>query len=388
MKLVVTDGDERAALAATRSLGRRGAVLVVAEGRSSLAGASRWASGRRRVPSPLHAPEAFAASVRELALAIGADAVLPISDAACRALLPGRRGLAPAVLVAPDANAYARLSDKGAVAELARASGIAIPPGGEAETEDEAVALAESLGWPVVLKPVRSVAPDAGGRLRKMGVERAADPGALRLAWRRSVAPDKALVQQIVPGWGEGLFVLRHAGRTLAAFAHRRLREKPPEGGVSVLRESIAVGPERLERVEAVLDEVGFEGVAMAEFRCDGRTAWLMEFNARLWGSLQLAVDAGVDFPRLLVEAALGRQPAPVAGYALGVRSRWELGDLDHAIALARGGANAQGRSGLRAALGVLLRPAGRGTRWEVLRPSDPLPFFRDARSWLAGLAR
>ena len=44
--------------------------------------------------------------------------------------------------------------------------------------------------------------------------------------------------------------------------------------------------------VEAMLDAVDFEGVAMAEFKTDGHNAWLMEFNARLWGSLQLAIDA------------------------------------------------------------------------------------------------
>jgi hypothetical protein len=108
-----------------------------------------------------------------------------------------------------------------------------------------------------------------------------------------------------------------------------------------------------------------------------------MEFNARLWGSLQLAVDAGVDFPRLLVEAALGRRPATVERFALGVRSRWELGDLDHAIALARGHADTRGRSGLRAALAVLLRPAGPRSRWEVLRAGDPRPALHELRAWL-----
>ena len=32
--------------------------------------------------------------------------------------------------------------------------------------------------------------------------------------------------------------------------------------------------------------------------RTRARAAYLMEINGRLWGSLQLAIDAGVDFPR------------------------------------------------------------------------------------------
>jgi hypothetical protein len=59
-----------------------------------------------------------------------------------------------------------------------------------------------------------------------------------------------------------------------------------------------------------------------------------MEVNTRFWGSLQLAIDAGVDFPRLLWEAGLAakeeRSPLPPATeYRIGQRLRWLLGDFD-----------------------------------------------------------
>ena len=47
MKILVTDGEERAALAATRSLGRSAEVHVAASSAASLAGVSRSAAGRR-----------------------------------------------------------------------------------------------------------------------------------------------------------------------------------------------------------------------------------------------------------------------------------------------------------------------------------------------------
>ena len=53
-----------------------------------------------------------------------------------------------------------------------------------------------------------------------------------------------------------------------------------------------------------------------------------MEVNGRFWGSLQLAIDAGVDFPWLLYQLAMGRAVDPVDGYRTGVRSRCLLGDL------------------------------------------------------------
>ena len=152
-----------------------------------------------------------------------------------------------------------------------------------------------------------------------------------------------------------------------------------------MLRESIPVDPEVLGNLESLLDESGFEGIAMAEFRTNGQDHWLMEFNVRFWGSLQLAIDAGVDFPVLAAEAfrTPAGGPGQISNYRVGIRSRWLLGDLDHAILLARGRPDTLGRRGVGAALGVILTPAGPGCRWEVLRLSDPRPFWVELKQWL-----
>ena len=50
----------------------------------------------------------------------------------------------------------------------------------------------------------------------------------------------------------------------------------------------------------------------MMEYKQDRRTGTplLMEVNGRFWGSLQLAIDAGVDFPYLCAASwPLGRRP-------------------------------------------------------------------------------
>ena len=53
-----------------------------------------------------------------------------------------------------------------------------------------------------------------------------------------------------------------------------------------------------------------------------------MEINGRFWGSLQLAIDAGVDFPALLVQSTK-TQLTKNYNYKLGVKNRWLLGDID-----------------------------------------------------------
>src|SRR5205823_2531443 len=112
------------------------------------------------------------------------------------------------------------------------------------------------------------------------------------------------------------------------------LREKPPSGGVSVLRESVPVDPIVRDQAIRLLGPLGWHGVAMLEYKQDRRTGtpYLMEVNGRFWGSLQLAVDAGVDFAYLAWQLALGHRPEIAPSYRVGVKSRWLLGDLDHLL--------------------------------------------------------
>src|SRR5690606_2853052 len=101
-------------------------------------------------------------------------------------------------------------------------------------------------------------------------------------------------------------------------------------------RESIPLDPQLLDRCVELLRRFNWEGVAMIECKVSAATGipYIMEINGRFWGSLQLAIDAGVDFPRLLVEGTNGS--VLVTEYTNGVRLRWELGDLDHLIARMR----------------------------------------------------
>jgi len=166
------------------------------------------------------------------------------------------------------------------------------------------------------------------------------------------------------------------------------LREKPPSGGVSVLCESAPVDPTACEHATRLLKEIGWRGVAMVEFKQDSRTGTLklMEINGRFWGSLQLAVDAGVNFPQLAVDIALNRAQ-PVNNYRVGVRSRWFWGDTDAMVSMLLRSRqqlnlprNHPGR--WRTLLSYLLfwQP---GMRYELERCSDPAPALLAAKRWL-----
>jgi predicted ATP-grasp superfamily ATP-dependent carboligase len=104
--------------------------------------------------------------------------------------------------------------------------------------------------------------------------------------------------------------------------------------------------------------------------------------NGRFWGSLQLAIDAGVDFPSLLVRCAAGETVPEVRHYRVGIRSRWFWGDVDHLYLRLR---NPRAGSRLRALLDFFRVRPGRD-RSEVWRWSDPAPFVVETLQWLRSL--
>jgi predicted ATP-grasp superfamily ATP-dependent carboligase len=146
-----------------------------------------------------------------------------------------------------------------------------------------------------------------------------------------------------------------------------------------------------VDAAEALLGDVGWQGVAMVEFKRSARAGrgYLMEVNGRLWGSLQLAIDAGVDFPVLLVRTALHQPVASVTSYRVGVRTRWFWGDVDHLIARLRYSRErlhlAPDAPSVAGAVRDFLRFWRRGDRWEVWDRDDPWPFWRETVDWFRG---
>ena len=392
--VIVTDGDERAALAIVRSLGRAGHRIFVCSVRGrSLAGASRYCESERAVPDPLEDPPGFASAVEAYAWEVGARVILPVSEAALLAILPARARFGDICVPFPEDAVFRRICDKALVLATARELDIAVPEQRLLTTPEDVSALeADQVRYPVVVKPSRSVA-DAGPGRRKLGVAFASNARELREhLGQLPAAAFPVMLQQRIVGPGVGVFLLMWDGRTDSVFAHRRIREKPPAGGVSVYRESIPADPELVRASTALLARFGWHGVAMVEYKIDSSTGtpYLMEVNGRFWGSLQLAVDAGVDFPLRLVRLALGQPLHPPAPYRTGIRSRWWWGDVDHLYAVLRRSREelalppdfpARWRSVLDFA--VLWRP---GDRNEVFRWSDPAPAFRESVDWLARL--
>lgn len=382
-KVLVLDADQRSALAVTRSLGKQGIQVFTAEEKSTaLAGCSKFSIQHFTYPSPRLNPEQFIEFLDNLVKEQDIDILLPMTELTTMLLLMNRGSFPDAHIPFPDLNTVESLADKCLLMKTAESLNVPIPKTWYADGPDNLPCNLEDLPYPIVLKPGKSWLFNEG-QWSRAAVRFADNPidakNILDSDW--AFKAHSFMIQENVTGYGAGVFAIYDNGQPLAFFAHRRLREKPPSGGVSVLSESIQVEPELELHAKKLLDDANWHGVAMVEFKIapDG-TPYLMEINTRFWGSLQLAIDAGVDFPFMLYQLACGEQPEPVTDYKTGIKLRWLLGDLDNLYLTLR---NKQ--TPLKNKSGSLMRfltPSPLATRHEVNRIGDMKPFWYELRQY------
>lgn len=310
--VLVCDAQTIGSIAVIRSLGRAGYnVVAMASDQSALGLSSRYVT--RSLVHPPYADPAFD-SWLDVLLERRIDLIIP-SEGFLLRVRPRFADLQPMLPVpaSPD-DTYLAFS-KFDVRERFIAAGLTdnLSPAlliGENDalpTVEEIAALSQPLF--IKVDSVHARRPGQGSV-----VKRCEGPAAAREEIRRLLENYKSvLVEGFVPGVGVGAFLTSWNGRPLAQFMHRRLHEVPHTGGYSSYRRSWHHGGV-LADAKLRAQALGWDGVSMFEYRWDPTSDrfWLMEINARFWGSLHLALFAGVDFPTLLADAFFGQPAAAV----------------------------------------------------------------------------
>ena len=384
--VLVTDAPSNASLAVVRSLGRRGVPVGVCtfDGEFNLAAFSRWASEACPLPSPSRDPAGFIDGLARLLETGKYPIVFPTTDRTIQ-LIGQARDRLPSWIQVPIASddALGTVLDKQRTAVLAERVGVPIPktwcPADAAET----AALVRALPYPVIVKPRQTNFLAAHGPLVKADYKVVDSAERLLPAWQAvHDAVPRPVIQAMVRGRGVGINTLWNEGRPLVWFCHKRMREIDLRGGRSTAAVSAACDPRMLESAQRMLAALGWHGVAMAEFKWDetSNQFWLLEINGRFWGSLPLALAAGVDFPYYLYQLAVGQTPEPVAPYAEGVLARDAVAELKHFLKVMAHGKGT--RLATLAQSPTILHPWKASFNWV---PDDPEP---GRREWLRTLAR
>lgn len=394
--VLILGSEPRVVVTIARSLSARGILTDVA-GFGGAAPNPRSRAIRRfyRLPDPLAAPDAFLRAIQQAIRDERYDMLIPASDTALTSAARYEDVLRPLLhLACPPADVVDVVLDKAKTLSAARRCGVPVPTEHLLNNWDDVESRVPAVRFPLIAKPANKSQDSA---FKTMVLH---SPEALRAAFQRDqMFGSRNLIQEYCPGVGIGVEILMHDGRVLAVFQHQRLKETPFRGGVSVLAVSESPDPRFTDPASRLLREIGWDGVAMVEFRYEpqtGRTA-LMEVNGRFWGSLALSRAAGVDFPYYEWQRAHGVQPSVPASYHSGVRMRWTAGELLRIESLLRSSATETtgrppfGRELLRIASDF--RPGTRDALWSH---TDPLPACQElaytalsfSRSGLKALVR
>lgn len=334
--ILILDGTYKQSLTTARSLGQAGLRVALGESlsqyepdRGPASWRSRYCTRAVMLPDYNSDQASYVDAVVEFVRDHRVRVVLPTGDANIVMLAPHRKRFADlgcTLAVAPD-SAFEIANDKCRTLEVADKLGIAYPKSLQVTGLDDLRDVEAEFGYPFVLKPTISWTGEAHDRVSPIEVVNEAE--ALAATSRYLATGCEVLAQQWVPGRREGVTLLLIDGEVLGmcgAVAHRTV---PPLGGISVMRESIAVPGDILDASISLAKTIGLEGPCEVEWRrdADGRPL-LMEINARLAGTLENANRSGVDFPLLVWQWATGQPVRPALSYRTGVRTRWLGGEL------------------------------------------------------------
>jgi predicted ATP-grasp superfamily ATP-dependent carboligase len=331
-RVLITDGETRACLAAARGLAAAGFAVISAAPDRQVAAVhwSRVVKRRIRTPDPLADELGFVAALEDAVSSGDVDVLMPGSDASLLNVSRGRARLEPHVRIGlPPADAVWRSLDKAELSEAATRCELAPPETVVCHGSDEALGAGRALGYPVVVKPLRSVIESSPVR-RRSGSLPAATPADLTAIV--DMLGNDVLVQRRAVGVLVSFGGVFAGGRLLGEAVSRYGRTWHPSAGNASFSETVDGSPELRSRVCALMTDLGWEGLFELELieRDDG--GWYaIDMNPRPYGSMALAIGAGCNLPAIWCRHVLG-EPVQATRAQAGVRYRWTDADLRHGL--------------------------------------------------------
>ena len=330
MKILLLDANSKVTLAIARHLGRyrKDVINIAGHEPHSLAFCSRYCT--KKIISPkITAVDDFLKFLVDHLTRNTYDLLIPVGFNSFQFCTDREKEISALVkLIIPGRESFRTAINKMAAYDLAEQLGVPYPRTFRINNPEEI----SNLGipsYPVVIK-----GPFECG---KGIIDYASSKDELIRKFRkmcsdhRFSAPFLPIIQEYITGDGYGFFAIYDHGVCKNVFMHHRIREFPSSGGASVCAESFR-NDKLQEYGRKLLDHLGWHGVAMVEFKKNNASGDynLMEINAKFWGSLDLALAAGVAFPSYLCDMAEGKTGSASGEYRQ-TRFQWLLnGELFH----------------------------------------------------------
>jgi len=297
--------------AALRGLGRRGDVCDVAWSRSNWRLKlhekfySKFCRRIITIPSLYDDPKAFAEAIVELCGTGTYDAVLPMQGNSLEALIPYAQQLAACTgTLMPTQTQYAVGYDKMNTVNTCRELGI-IHPDSVFLSEDNCFEeVASTFGYPIVIKHRQNFGGSVGVRVV---AERANLKSAVQQLLRYTNKIEDLMIQKFLPGTLFDVCVVAREGNLSGLVMQARRLMYPISGGAACILVTVD-SPQLADIASSIVRALKWTGPAQLEFKWDPELATfsLIEINPRFWGTTGAWLRAGINFPALAVDLAMG----------------------------------------------------------------------------------
>lgn len=287
-------------------------------------GAWTRAAGSFLTVSRASAPSlsAFGEQLLELVAESGYDVVVPIGDWATWLIANHTNDLAVGHLT-PGLASFGLANDKAATMAHAEQLGIATPKVWTWPGAPDPSAIPADIRFPVVVK-----ARSGSGVAR--GLRFATNPEQLVRAYlevesttARVPTEDfsRPVITEFIPGFIHDACAVAKRGEVVNMVTQVRQLMTPIGGGVGAVNITTDE-PELQQLARRLLESLGWNGPAQIEFKYDPRDGRykLIEINPRLWGTLDLSIRAGMNFPAQIRDLALDRPVKRDQPYRVGLR--------------------------------------------------------------------
>jgi predicted ATP-grasp superfamily ATP-dependent carboligase len=236
-----------------------------------------------------------------------------------------------------------KVIDKACLVEIAIQAGVPTPRSVVVRGHRDILFIAEKVGFPCVVKPVKSVDWRSGSNWQKVGGRKAylvANEAEFREEYDRivSITPE-LLVQEWIPGSTEQIVILGgyvgDDGNPLAYFTARKLVQSPEDFGTGCIVEVVDL-PQILEPTIKLCRALNYRGMAEVEYKRDDRTGEykLIEINTRHWDWHRLGMANNVNVSWAAYCDVTGRKYLPVSTSKSGL-SKWVADDATWSYFLA-----------------------------------------------------
>jgi predicted ATP-grasp superfamily ATP-dependent carboligase len=228
--------------------------------------------------------------------------------------------------MAPDYDTFTIAHDKFKTIQFCKKLGIKTPELFTDYKESDIESIANHVQYPVVIKAKSGVGIFTGLRYANNKKE--------LLDYYNEVSSFNAvtgafnyeapMIQEFIPGFIHDACTLTNRGHVIAVLTQRRHLMYPIYGGVGAV--NVTTHEKKLsDLARQLLEEAKWHGPAQVEFKLDERDKEykLIELNPKLWGTLDLSLKVGYNFPAMIRDILLEKPFTPPVAYPEGVRYKF-----------------------------------------------------------------